>query len=198
VAFHQNAELYDAVARRPDIGHAGERVAFRAPFSGVIKNWRVLPEAAPVVRADEFGPLSIMVQLPAFTGVRNEPLVSSGEPGKGDLVYIKYLDANTVVFGYDHWGVGGFETEPLKVDVSAVQHIGVDYGALYPLGSGEVGDRVILRLNGRVVADRVARFHACVPDTVVIGANLIGASTATPVFSGVVLGQKREPVSGTR
>lgn len=198
VALHHNAELYDAVARRPDIGHAGERVAFRAPFSGVIKNWRVLPEAAPVIRADEFGPLSIMVQWPAFTGVRSEPLVSSGETGKGDLVYVKYVDANSVVLGYDHWGVGGFETEPLKVDASAVQHIGVDYGALYALGSGEVGDRVILRLNGRVVADRVARFHACAPDTVVVGANLIGASTATAVFSGVVLRQERERVPVAR
>ena len=191
VALHSNAELYDAVARRPDIGHAGERVAFRAPFSGVIKNWRVLPEAAPVVRADEFGPLVIFAKFPAFTGVRSEPLVSSGEQGKGDLVYIKYLDANTVVFGYDHWGVGGFETEPLKVESMVVQHIGVDYGALYPLASAEKHDRIILRLNGRVVADRVVRFHACSPDTVVVGANLIGASTATPVFSGELLGQDR-------
>lgn len=198
VALHQNAELYDAVARRPDIGHAGERVGFRAPFSGSIKDWRILPEAAPVVRADVFGPFRLKAKLPAFTGVRSEPLVSSGESGKGDLVYIKYLDANTVVLGYDHWGVGGFETEPLHIDATTVQEIGVDYGALYAAGSGSNRDRVIFRLNGRVVADRIAHFHACAPDTVVVGANLIGASTATPVFSGVILAQEREPLAEAR
>jgi len=194
VVLHQNAELYDAVARRPDIGHAGQRAAFRAPFSGVIKGWRVLPDAAPVIPTDEFGPLTITLKWPTFTGARSEPLVSSGETGKGDLVYVKYVDANTVVLGYDHWGVGGFETEPLKVDFAAVQHVGVDYGALYAEGSGRSREKVILRLNGRVVADRPAGFHECAPDTVVLGANLIGASTATPGFSGVVLGQQREHV----
>jgi hypothetical protein len=160
----------------------------------VIKGWRVLPDAAPVIPTDEFGPLTITLKWPTFTGARSEPLVSSGETGKGDLVYVKYVDANTVVLGYDHWGVGGFETEPLKVDFAAVQHVGVDYGALYAEGSGRSREKVILRLNGRVVADRPAGFHECAPDTVVLGANLIGASTATPGFSGVVLGQQREHV----
>lgn len=196
--LHRSAELYDAVARRPDIGFAGDRLAFRAPFSGVIKSWRVLPEAAPVIRADEFGPLLIKLKLPAFTAVRNEPLVSSGETGKGDLVYVKYVDANTVVLGYDHWGVGGFETDPLRVEGAAEQMIGVDYGALYAEGSGQSRDRVILWLNGRVVADRTAGFHVCAPDTVVVGSNLIGASTASPVFSGLVLGHERASVPATR
>jgi len=151
-----------------------------------------------VIRADEFGPLLIKLKLPPFTAVRNEPLVSSGETGKGDLVYVKYVDANTVVLGYDHWGVGGFETDPLRVEGAAVQMIGVDYGALYAEGSGQSRDRVILWLNGRVVADRTAGFHVCAPDTVVVGSNLIGASTASPVFSGLVIGQERARVPATR
>jgi hypothetical protein len=191
-ALHKNAELFDAVSRRPDIGHSANRVAFKERFSGVIKSWRVLPEAAPVIRADEFGPLLITAQFPSFTGVRSEPLVSSGETGKGDLFYVKYLSADTIAFGYDHWGVGGFETPPIKVEPLANQMIGVDYGALYEPGSTKKRNRIIIRLNGRVVVNQVAAFHECLPDTVLVGANLIGATTSGPVFTGVIIQQERE------
>ncbi|MEI8088729.1 MAG: hypothetical protein WCG63_03955 [Opitutaceae bacterium] len=190
--LHKYAELYDAVSRLPDIGQSADRVAFKEPFTGEIKGWRVLPEAAPVIRADQFGPLLITAQFPAFTGVRSEPLVSSGEKGKGDLLYVKYLAADSVVFGYDHWGVGEFETPPLSVNPLSAQLIGVDYGALYEPGLGKGRNRIIVRLNGQVVVNHGAAFHECLPNTVQVGANLIGASTADPVFTGVILQQERE------
>jgi hypothetical protein len=191
-ALHKNAELFDAVSRRPDIGHSANRVAFKERFSGVIKGWRVLPEAAPVIRADEFGPLLISAQFPSFTGVRSEPLVSSGERGKGDLIYVKYLDATTVVFGYDHWGVGGFQTAPISIDPLAIHEISLDYGALHEAGVSPNIKRVIIRINGQIVANQSCSFHECSPGTVVVGANLIGATTASQVFSGVIHSQVRE------
>jgi hypothetical protein len=107
------------------------------------------------------------------------------------LVYIKYLDINTIALGYDHWGVGGFETEPMHIDQASVLKIGVDYGALHPSGSGWNPDRVIFLLNDQVVADKLVGSHKCSPETVVVGSNAIGASTATNVFSGVVMGLER-------
>lgn len=183
--------LYDSVARRPDIGHSGTRASFRKSFSGTIKEWRILPEAAPVVRSDEFGPLLIKAKFPRFVGVSSEPLVSSGERGKGDVIYVKYLDENTVAFGYDHWGVGGFLTAPIKIVPLAIQDIILDYGALHEVGVGRNQKRVAIRLNGQIVANQICSFHECLPGTVVVGANLIGASTAAQVFNGVIHHQAR-------
>lgn len=190
VAFYRSAELFDAVARRPDVGTAAGRGAFKQPFSGKILGQRIVPAAAQAAEPDVFGPVVLTVTLPPFTGVRSEPLVSSGETGKGDVVYIKYLDARTVVFGYDHWGYGGFESDAVAVKPDEELVITVDYGALYAEETGP-RDRVVVRLNGRIVADREAKFHPCTPDTVVVGANMVGASTAAAAFSGNIIKQQR-------
>jgi hypothetical protein len=190
VVFQRNADLYDAVSRYPDIGTSAGRPGFPQPFSGEIVNWRVRPEVAPVVAIDEYGPIEIKITLPPFRGVRNEPLVSSGEAGRGDLVYVRFLDERTVAFGYDHWGYGGFETEPVAVDPQSEQTVTVDYGALHP--AGRTGSsRIELKLNGKIVVDRPAAFYPCEPYTVLVGFNSIGASTATPRFTGDVVGFRR-------
>src|SRR5208283_253356 len=36
-----------------------------------------------------------------------EPLATTGKTGDGDFLYVRYLSATTVVFGYDRWGTGG-------------------------------------------------------------------------------------------
>jgi hypothetical protein len=142
------------------------------------------------VAIDEYGPIEIKITLPPFRGVRNEPLVSSGEAGRGDLVYVRFLDKRTVAFGYDHWGYGGFETEPVAVDPQSEQTVTVDYGALHP--AGRTGSsRIELKLNGKIVVDRPAAFYPCEPYTVLVGFNSIGASTATPRFTGDVVGFRR-------
>lgn len=186
VALLHRAKTYDAVARSPDIGTSADRVAFKRPFTGKILENRVL--ADPIMRAGDraYGPVAIALKLPPFTGKRNEPLVSSGVTGKGNLVYIRYVDAKTVIFGYDHWGVGGFESEPMAVEPEVEQLVTIDYGALYPAGTvGEAS--VVIRLNNRVALDRPWAFHACAADTVKVGANPIGASTANAEFTGKIV-----------
>ncbi len=190
VVFQRNADLYDAASRIPDIGTSAGRPGFPQPFSGKILNWRVRPEVAPEVAIDEYGPIEIKITLPPFRGVRNEPLVCSGEAGRGDLVYLRFLDERRVAFGYDHWGYGGFETEPVAVDPQSEQTVTVDYGALHPAGRTGSG-RVNIKLNGNIVADRPAAFHPCEPDTVLVGFNSIGASTAAPQFTGNLVGFRR-------
>ena len=153
-------------------------------------NWRVRPEVAPAAGLNEFGPVEMRLTLPPFRGVRNEPLVCSGETGRGDLVYVRLLDARTVALGYDHWGYGGFETPPVAVEPLAEQIVTVDYGALHPPG-GTGSGRIVIKLNGVTLVDRPAAFHPCEPDTVLVGVNSIGASTATPQFTGNLIGFRR-------
>jgi len=103
---------------------------------------------------------------------------------------VRFLDERRVAFGYDHWGYGGFETEPVAVDPQSEQTVTVDYGALHPAGRTGSG-RINIKLNGNIVADRPAAFHPCEPDTVLVGFNSIGASTARPQFTGNLLGFRR-------
>ena len=185
--LRRKTEFYDAFSREPDLGSSGSRPAFRRPFSGRIVSARRAPEAAPAATSPPYGPLCIEFRFPPFGGKRSEPLVSSGESGRGNLLYVKYVDERSVVFGYDHWGVGGFETEPITVEPGAEQMLEVDYGALHAAAPAPA-KRVILRLNGTVVADRPGEFYACPPERVKVGVNAIGASTASERFSGTIGG----------
>jgi len=178
-------EFYDAFSREPDLGTSGTRAAFRRPFSGRIVSVRRARRPRRLLSPNPFGGLRIELTLPAFGGVRSEPLVSSGESGRGNLIYVKYLGERAVAFGYDHWGVGGFETEPITVEPGAQHTLDVDYGTLHS-GSPTPADRVVIRLDGVVVADRPGAFYACPPERVKVGANSIGASTAVEKFSGTI------------
>ena len=190
VALYRSAESFDAVAKRPDVGTTAGRPAFKQPFSGQILSQAVLPAAAPGAQPAEYGGFLLTVQLPVFSGARSEPLISSGETGKGNLVFIKYVDARTIVLGYDHWGAGAYESGPVTVEPGVELTFGVDYGALHASGQGP-GDTVTLKVNGRTVLERAVGFHPCSPDTVMVGANLLGASSSTPAFTGNLIRQDR-------
>ena len=187
-ALYRKTELFDAVSQRPDIGTAAGRVAFKQPFSGKILATKIAPDAE--LSVSEYGPVLITLTLPPFTAVRSEPLVCSGEMGRGDLVYVKYTGPKTAVFGYDHWGVGGFEGPTTTIEPGKQVDLMVDYGALHAGGLAASG-RVHVLMDNATVLDGVAGFHGCEPDTVVVGANPIGASTAGLAFTGKILEQHR-------
>jgi len=190
VGLYRSAELFDGVALRPDIGTSGRRPAFKQAFSGRILKSGVVAAAAPAAKENEYGAIEVTAMLPVFSGRRSEPLVSSGETGKGNLVFIKYLDERTVVLGYDHWGAGAYESEPVRLEPGVEVKFTVDYGSLHEPGTGP-HERIVIRVNDQVVLDKSAGYHPCEPDTVVVGANLIGASSSTPAFSGNLIGQRR-------
>lgn len=192
VVLQGYTECYDAVSRTPSIGKSENRPAFRRPFSGKILSWRRVPDAAPEAEAVQYGPVRLELTFPAFTGRRSEPLLCTGETGRGDLIYVTYEARRRISFGHDHWGVGGTATAPVGIDPRAVHLLEIDFAALYPDGPAAEWrapvnrDRLIIRLDGRTICDEPAQHHPSRPDEVTVGANPIGASTATPQFSGSI------------
>ncbi len=183
-------EFYDATSRKPSIGTAGNRPAFNLPFTGQIISTRRIKGMMPQPPPTLYGPVRMLLKFPPFNGARSEPLVSSGRTGVGDLVFVRYLNDHQVFFGHDNWGGGGRMGEPINIDYNANHTIEVDYGALYP-DAGAPGwtgpanrDRVIVRLDGKVVLDTPAPFHPSLPDDLVVGNNAIQASSAYPTFTG--------------
>ncbi len=197
----RNAEYYDATSRTPSIGSSEGRPAYKRPFSGRILSWRRMPEALPRPLPAHYGPIRLELTLPAFAlvGQRSEPLVSTGESGSGDLIYLMYEAENRIRFGHDYWGSGATVSESIEIDARDTQAVEIDFGALYPDGSaaewtGPVNrERLVIRLNGRTVYNQPTGYHACDPDTITIGKNAIMASSAYPVFSGTIIRSQRLP-----
>jgi len=201
VALSGLADFYDATSRRPSIGTADGRPGYSRPFSGRILGWRILADSPPPAPKIEYGPVRIVLTLPTFSGVRSDPLLCSGESGRGDLVYLRYQDARHLSFGHDHWGAGATESAPVTIDPRARQVVEIDCGALYPPPSapGWSGpanrDRCIIRLNGRVVWDAPGVFYPASADEIEVGRNAIGASSSGPAFSGGIVSVGRLPAA---
>ena len=193
VALERRTPFYDASSRQPSIGSSAGRPGFIRPFSGKIVSLRRLPQAALAAPLEMLsGPLRLELILPPFQGSRTEPLLSMGEPGRGDLIYVRYESAKRISLGYDHWGLGGPVSAPIDVDYLATQVIEIDCGALHPeavvVGRKPAAERPLsIRLNGRTVFDLEAPFYPYQPYTAIVGINEIGASTALQLFSGNIV-----------
>lgn len=189
LALAVNSECYDATEREPSIGTSGpNRPGFKRDFSGRILSWhRVAQAHAPPV-SPSAGLLHLRLQLPKFTRPRSEPLLCSGVRGRGDLLYLTYVDARHIVVGHDHWGYGGSQSPPVPIG----DDDRLDLLILCPplLGEGSP-NRLGVALNGARILDVEEMFYPCDPGTVAVGFNSIGASTAGAEFTGQILLEER-------
>lgn len=157
-------------------------------------------------RADTaVGPLQLQLRLPPLPSVvgRAEPLVATGRTGAGDFVFVRYVDATHVQFGFDHWGVGGAVSEPIALDNSRVHAVEIRMGSFYP----ESADRrwgdtpapvrtrrtkhMELLLDGRVVLSAPLPSHPTTRAEITVGLNRIGGSSCGEKFTGDILAVER-------
>jgi hypothetical protein len=168
-----------------------------ARFSGRILEARRLglPSPASVVAGYGSGPVRLTVRFPAFRGVTAQPLVCTGRPGAGDLVYVLYLAPGLARFGHDSWNGAAVETAPVYFDPGEDHVIDVDMGSLYPEARGlrHYSHRFQLRFDGRTLISVPRPFNPSRAAEVVFGYNAIGASTADVLFNGPRLEVQRLP-----
>jgi hypothetical protein len=194
IVLDRRIRFYDATSHQPSIGVTEDRPAFKQPFSGkIISTKRLAVAATP---AADYGAVQFELLFPDFTASRNEPLLSAGETGRGDLIYVRYEGPRSISFGYDHWGYGGAHGTLMSFDPAQPQVVTIDYEGLHPplsnppVGSQQNG-KLIIRLNGKIALDTAVSYYQSPPDTVSLGFNAIGASTATPEFSGEIIKTSR-------
>ena len=194
VALEGYTSFYDAFSWEPLVGRAKSGAAYPGRFTGQILSLkrRIESTAGTQGTARPTGPLVLKLTLPPLTGRLNEPLVCSGETGRGDLVYIRYLGPSKVAIGFDHWGVGGTESQAVDVNPAGTQEISIDYGAIdrQPLAGdeGAAGSpgHLSVKVNGRTVINADQNYYRCPPDQVGFGRNTIGSSSAGPEFRGTI------------
>lgn len=163
-------------------------VLFAAGWTGV-RLWR---------EYRDFGPLLLQVELPKRPVSRAEPLVTIGQTGTADCLYVIYEDAHHVRFGLDHWAYGGPVSDPIRIDFSRIHEIEFSIGGLYPPSrwfsrpalSGPLP--LHLKLDGQTIFSVDQAFY---PGAFTIGANPVGSSVASARFSGQLHGVRRLPAT---
>ena len=123
-----------------------------------------------------------------------EPLVVTGVTGAGDMLYVNYVDANHVSFGFDHWAVSSLSGPVVTVDYGRPHRLEIAMASLYPPGeAGAWTRRVRVKLDGVGVLDGISACHPSRIEEIQIGKNLIGGSSCGPAFTGGILSLARVP-----
>ncbi|HTX67071.1 MAG TPA: hypothetical protein VMD31_14970 [Opitutaceae bacterium] len=149
------------------------------------------------------GPVSLDVMLPGTPGLAGEPLVTTGETGRGDFLYLICAPATgTIRIGLDHWRYGGPISSEIAVDYSRPHRFDLSLGSLMPPDSSGLYrlrpewrplDRwLFVRLDGKIVFSQAVESYPAAPFELAIAANSIGGTTANPAFGGVLL--RAEPL----
>ncbi len=191
VELKRDIPFYDASSLEPSVGNSGDRPAYLRRFSGKLVSWRRVPID---LTEPERGPVSLKLQFPPFTGIRTEPLVSTGEPNNGDLLFIRYLGTSEVSFGYDHKGGGAIESSPIGTEYDTPHILEFDSDALthpdWAAGSTQRG-WIRLRLDGRTVFSQRQELFPTRLEKVTVGMNRSGSSVSTAMFRGQILETRR-------
>ncbi len=187
--LHATVQCYDSSELQPSIGTSGPyRPGFKHDFSGRILGWRRLPSLPSDFTLGQTGKLHLLIRLPAFSRPHNEPLLSSGVAGEGDLIYIRYVDANHFQLGHDRWGYGGTQSPVIEYNPNEALDLDISCPPLLKDG-GEA--KLVVLLNSQPILDCSEAFHPSKPTQIAIGRNQIGASTAESEFTGTIELQER-------
>jgi len=193
--FNESSPKDVVVGRDPIYG------AFGRKFSGTILAVARANDVPNEGGAPRYGSVRLAVQFPMQRTGFHEPLVVTGRAGRGDIFYVSYLDAKTVRFTIDHWGVGEVKSEPVEVNYDHIHVFEIDLGSMRSPPAGAIAKQGFLapyevRMDGTVIMQGETLFHPSPADEIYLLLNPIGGSTAAPNFTGRIL--VKEPLHSSR
>jgi hypothetical protein len=166
-------------------------------FSGEILSTKRLPVAAISAAHPKatYGSVRLALRFPDHPEAdAREPLVTTGVPRAGDIVYVRYRPDGRVSFGIDHWGGAGFTTGDVSVDHSAEHVMLISIGSLLPaVDHGGRVQHARVEMDGALLFDGEQDTYDSSPYDVAVGVNPIGGSTCAYAFTGSILGFERMP-----
>jgi len=142
-------------------------------------------------------PLTCTVVFERGTPGRGEPLITTGRTGAGDFLYIRYIDPETIAFGYDSWGRGGPVSGPVRVAPGRRRLLRVAMPALNPARvASQPPYRLRVWYNGIVVLTGEVGAHRRASREIRFGQNPIGGTSCGPSFSGQLRRLDGRPLRG--
>jgi hypothetical protein len=143
------------------------------------------------------GPIQMDVQFPTGRDGIREPILSTGVPGQGDILYIEYLSGMRARLGLFHIGSGGPTSHEFSISPGP-HRVTVSLGSLYPpiehpLLAGyprpfaeALKRRVEVTLDSETVMSTSANFYFATPGLLYVGANRLASDVSAPAFTGVI------------
>jgi hypothetical protein len=163
--------------------------ASRTSSHGEILSMVHMPILALSVPVASYGDISMVVMFPVGKVGTSEPLVVTGVPNAGDLLFVSYIGSNRLRFGLDHWGSPVTLSETVYTDLAKPHSIAISMDSLHEDLSKKNGVEVLL--DGRAVLTSAREPFESSPDEVEIGTNFIGGSSCGEHFTGKVLSTSR-------
>jgi hypothetical protein len=176
---------------------AGSAVVFRRQDATVLPGWRAEASRRAQEAARWLTPRAALIldlEWPRGRAGAKEPLVVTGEPGRGDFVAVEYLDGDgTARFLFDHWGGALQRSEPVRIEPGRRIRLRVAMESLrlplpFRAPGNRVGGQLDLAVDGQSVWRVAGQFFVVNPVEIAIGRNPIGGTTCGPEFSGVIHG----------
>jgi hypothetical protein len=150
------------------------------------------------------GPVEMHLAFPIHTIGKSEPLLSFGDGEKSGVIFIRYLDRETIRLGVDIWGGARRESEPLRVNYREPHRLKITTGSLYwkndprlrRLGSAQLD---WLTQTTRIWLDGAEVLSVALPDLPSEGLSILRNATGNGShlnrFGGVVVNRSRRPVA---
>ncbi len=134
------------------------------------------------------GSLPLTLVLPAGTAGDSQPLVTTGAAGAGDFLYVKFMDATTVVFSYDSWGAGGPTSAPVPIVAGRPYRIGLELPGLARLDppARHTLLRLRLTLDDRELLNHEVDYRGRRRSEIWFGENPVGGSSTSSSFRGTL------------
>jgi hypothetical protein len=126
-------------------------------------------------------PVEMQLVFPGKTV--NQPIFTTGSTGAGDGLFVEYLSATEIRFGFDHWGSQPLFSPPVPAESDKPHRLTVSLGVRLS-ERATVPGRLQVRLDGRPLFDVPVDLFPADSRRVFFGANPIGMSTSFPKFSG--------------
>ncbi|MFZ5494436.1 MAG: glycosyltransferase family 39 protein [Verrucomicrobiota bacterium] len=196
VLLHGRAELHPTAADQITIGHnfIGTSTA-TSQLSAEIVGYRRIPapRLGPVFARPPGAVQLEMLLPPEVAALHAQPLLSSGPPGGGDLLYLRHEGNGLYRLGCDQWGGrGALLSEPLAIDSSRSVKFTIAMGSFFPPAApdplvGYWSRRLYVSCNDQVVFNRAVAFRASTPGELGLGANLTGSTAAATKLSADML-----------
>jgi len=156
---------------------------------------------------ETYGPVRFTVVFPVDRLHAHEPLVATGTPEAGDLLYVFYDSPQTIRFGLVGTTMTGPTSPPIPVTYGQPHEIEISMGSLYPapgnpalasLSDAEAGrlKRTLrISIDGRPVHEVPAHFFPSKSREVRIGSTRHLLAYSASDFSGQISASARQPIA---
>ena len=153
-----------------------------------------LDAGGPPLRGYPAGMLELVLRFPEKpAGLLPEPLLSTGSPGRGDLLFLRYEGHDRFVIGHDHIGGGATLAASAPLDRRQPHRVIIGMDAFFPPDSASARSRRFVLWNDRLLLHGRAEQHPTSSAQIAIGHNFIGASTAVLQLSADIVSFRRLP-----